>query len=59
MKHELAFRVYVTDSLMAFGQGKMLDERYVDIINKKTVVDNRTKEEIVQDVIERGGLTVI
>lgn len=55
---ELSFRVYVTDSLRAQGEGKYLAERWADLI-RPAPRDDRTPDEIAADVITRAGLTLV
>ena len=47
---------YVADSMFYSTQQKSLTERYSDIMKKPFKSDNRSGDEIVQDVMERGGL---
>lgn len=58
-------RIYVTDALKViaentsnFAGGSTLTVRYYDILNGKGA-DNRTAQEIADDVIKRAGLEVI
>ena len=59
--------MYVTEALKILtentaktvrGGGSMIAERYYDIINGKTQEHRETKtgDEIVRDIVERGGL---
>lgn len=48
----MAYRVYITDTLWAYGREKYLDQRFTDIINPKPK-DTRAAEEIAADVIRR------
>lgn len=50
----MAFRSYVADSLFYMGENKRLQERYIEMISRKT--DDRSADEIVADVIQRAGL---
>ena len=51
----LAYRIYITDSLQAYAQGKYLTKRFADmILPHKT--DERTGTEIALDVIAKAGL---
>lgn len=61
----VACRIYVTDALKViaentsnFAGGSTLTVRYADILNGKGA-DNRTAQEIADDVIKRAGLEVI
>lgn len=56
-QEELAYRIYLTDSLYYQSEGKRLTTRYMDMIKPKPV-DNRTGDEIAYDVIKRLGLKV-
>lgn len=51
----MAYRFYVSDSLFYYGQNKHLVKRYAEII-KPRQVDNRSGDEIAEDVITRLGL---
>lgn len=58
-QRDLAYRIYVTDSLYLDAQNKMMNMRYAEIIGlKKTKVDTRSGDEIAEDVIKRAGLEV-
>lgn len=58
--------MYVTEALKILTEntaktvrgGSMIAERYYDIINGKTLEHRETKtgDEIVRDIVERGGL---
>lgn len=52
-----AYQVYTTDCLSAIakGLGAKVDKRYYDIIHPKPV-DNRSAEEIVDDIVKKMGL---
>ena len=57
---DTAYRVYTTDclKLIAENTGNIsLKLRYYDIIQPKKA-DNRTGDEIVEDIIKRAGLVV-
>ena len=61
----VACRIYITDALKViaentsnFAGGSTLTVRYADILNGKGS-DNRTAQEIADDVIKRAGLEVI
>lgn len=56
-QEEVAYRVYVADSLYYQAENKQLTKRYMDIIRPKPV-DTRTGDEIALDVITRLGLKV-
>ena len=56
--------VYVTDCLKLIAEntanisrGQYMKSRYYDIIHRAKV-DNRTGDEIVEDIIKRAGLVV-
>lgn len=62
-KHkEEAFRYYATDCLWlianAWYQGKPMKQRYYDLLHPKPV-DNRTPQEIADDIARRAGLKVV
>ena len=59
-----AYRIYVTDALRVvaentarFASGNYIKARYADMIEPKKQ-DNRTGDEIVEDIIKRAGLVV-
>ncbi len=61
---EGAYWVYVTDALRIISEntakytdGNYLKARYADMIHPKPQ-DNRTGDEIVEDIIKRAGLVV-
>ena len=56
-EEELAYRVYIADSLFYSADNKKLVKRYSDVI-RPAPVDNRTGDEIALDVINRLGLRV-
>lgn len=63
-QEEKVYRVYVTDALRLtventakFSGGNYIKARYIDVIEPKKV-DNRTGDEIVEDIIKRAGLVV-
>lgn len=47
---------YVADSMFYSAQQKSLTERYSDVMKKASNMDNRSGDEIVKDIMERGGL---
>jgi hypothetical protein len=57
-------RIYITDALKVIAEntalegGKMMAKRYYDILNPGEE-DNRTAEEIVEDVLSAAGIEVI
>lgn len=53
---ELAFRVYVTDSMKLYGENKHLSYRWYDQIMKET--KEIDAKEIVDRVVKKGGLVV-
>lgn len=57
-QRETAYRIYVTDMLYLHGQNKTSSVRFEEIIKRKDA-DNRTGDEIADDVINRAGLTLI
>ena len=52
----MAYRFYVADSLQLSAQKRYLTKSLRDIIYKKPA-DNRTGDEILQDVFKRAGLS--
>ena len=54
-QRELAYRIYVTDSLRAITGAST---RYADILEPKHI-DNRSAQDIVDDVFGRAGIEVI
>ena len=56
-QEDMAYRIYITDSLYYEAQGKALTQRYIDIIHPAPV-DPRSGDEIAMDVIGRLGLQV-
>ena len=52
---EEAYRIYVTRSLQLVPQNSYITIPFTDILKSK-VIDNRTGEEIVTDVMKRAGL---
>lgn len=55
---ELAYRIYVSDSLFYQAENKRLTKRYLELIAKPEKEDRRTGDEIARDVIERLNLKV-
>ena len=55
---ERIYRIYVADSLYYSGQGKTLTQRYTDLLKPKKK-DNRTAEQIANDVIKSIGLKMV
>ena len=60
----MAYRIYVTDTLRIISEntaravnGSAVTTRFVDLLKPKPQ-DNRTAEEIVEDVILKAGLVV-
>lgn len=54
-QRELAYRVYISDSLFYYGQQKQLTKRWSDIAYPKPV-DKRSGDEIALEVIKKAGL---
>lgn len=52
---ERIYRIYMTDSLYYQGRNMTTASRYIDLI-KPQKVDNRTGDEIANDVIAKMGL---
>lgn len=57
-RDELAFEVYVTDSLYLMGQRKFLNSRWYDRVRPK-VYEDIDAAAVVADVTERAGLVVV
>ncbi len=55
-QEEMAYRIYVTDSIYYRNQNKALSERYIDLIRHK--VDDRDGDEIVAEIIQKAGLNL-
>lgn len=57
---ESVYRIYVTDTLHLYlTENKALQKRYADIVQygqEPEPEDNRTAEEIAEDIIKRHGL---
>ena len=59
--------MYITDALMAiagntarFGGGEHPRKRWTELVDRRPVPeDTRTAEEIIADVAERAGITII
>lgn len=65
LQRDRAYRIYVTDCLKVIGEntarfagGSSLTKRYAEVIDPLPV-DNRTGEEIAEDIIKRAGIEVI
>lgn len=61
MREEEVYRVYVTDALRAalcMVDNKANIERYYDVLHPKEI-EERSGDEIVLDVIAKGGLKVV
>lgn len=56
-QREMAYRIFITDSIYYKSQNKYISVRYLDAINKKDV-DNRSGDEIALEVISKAGLVV-
>ena len=57
MDNELAYKVYVTDSLRGLyhAMGGQIEIRFYDMIKEEKKVDTRTAEEIIQSIREKLG----
>ena len=55
MDEERAFHIYIADSLYYHGQNMILTKRFSEL-DKKVAVDNRTGDEVANEVIKRLGL---
>jgi hypothetical protein len=58
LAEQAAFRVYITDTLFAMGNNQRLTQRYADLI-KPRKIDNRSAEQIVDEVVMRGGIKIV
>ena len=56
-QEEMAYRIYMTDSLYYRAQNQYMNVRYYDLLNRK--IDNRSGDEIATDVIHKIGLRLI
>lgn len=57
-RDDMAFKVYVTDSLYLMGQRKFLNRRWYDQVRPK-VYDDIDAAAVVADVTKRAGLVVV
>lgn len=57
-QRELAYRIYVADSINLDAQGKYMAQRFSALMRPERV-DERPAEEIAHDIIARAGLEVI
>lgn len=57
-RDEMAFKVYVTDSLYLMGQHKFIGRRWYDQVRPK-VYDDTDAATVVADVTKRAGLVVV
>lgn len=55
-QRELAYRIYVSDTLFYRNKNQALGVRYYDMIYSKP--DQRSADEIVADIIKNAGLEV-
>lgn len=55
---ELAYRIYITDSLQALGQGKYLKTRYADIITPREIINPLEADGYARNVLYRAGIEV-
>jgi hypothetical protein len=55
--NEVAYKMYITDSIFYYMQDKRLNIRYYDIIHQSQQEEERTGDEIALDIITRlkGG----
>ena len=54
---ELAYRIYISDTLYQKNLGNMIADRYIDILKKQNE-PQKTGEEIVAEVVLNGGLII-
>lgn len=57
-QRDWAYRFYIADSLWLSAENKKLSKRLSDILSPQ-IIDNRSGDEIAQDVIEKLDLKVI
>ena len=54
---DMAYSVYVTDSLFLQGKGMRYNKRWIDIVHPRPETDTQEEaDDIVKDIIERAGL---
>ena len=60
-QEELAYRIYITDSLYLFAQGKAASSRYYDIISKKQEENTEQGDglDVAKNILSRAGVEVI
>ena len=64
---ELSFRIYLTDAVRLaaenvahIGGGSVMKARWADTLDGgRTVEDTRDPEEIIADIAEKAGLTIV
>lgn len=59
LEQEQLFRVYVAESVRLMAQDKYLTASYYDLIKPKRKADKRSAQEIVDDIVEKAGLTLL
>lgn len=52
-----AYRIYVSDSLYAISLNREMTKRFYDMLRREPE-DTRSADEIVSDVMEKGGLVL-
>lgn len=59
-QHEMAYRIFVTDSLYEDAEHMRIAsrERYYDYLYNKINTDKRSGDEIAMEVIKKAGLVV-
>lgn len=55
---EMAYRIYISDSLQAQGEGKYITKRYYEIIRPTEQVDEKSADEIAVNIIKGMGLKI-
>lgn len=56
----MKYKTYVADSLQGIPQHKYISRRYIDMINlDNKPVDDRTGDEIAEDIISKAGLQFV
>lgn len=55
-EEDFLFRAYLTEALNAYGQGKCLQARWVDMVAKDEKTDSRSVDEFAANFIQQAGL---
>lgn len=64
-REEQSYRLYISDTMKMINDklfsrfgGSVFEYRYYDLVKTKKKKDNRTANQIAEDVIARGGLII-